>query len=151
MKILIQCFSKPLKHGKENPKNYPYWETLIDGMYIAGYDVIQIGSSQEKKMCEHFVKDANFAQLMELLKDCDLFICVDSFLQHMAHYYGKKGIVLFGPSDPSLFGYKENVNLYNEPSRFRENQYDIWENAVFDAQAFVTPDVVLNVLSRWNK
>lgn len=151
MKILVHCWSRNLTNGKVNPKNYPHWDELIARLQADGHQLTQIGSSREKKCCDNFKENLNFAQLREVLREHDLFISVDSFLQHMAHYYGKRGIVLFGISAPELFGYKENINLFQDRSYFRPNQFDIWENAEVNDEAFVLPSKIIEVVNNWNK
>jgi ADP-heptose:LPS heptosyltransferase len=71
-------------------------------------------------------------------------------LHHLAHTVGKKGIVLFSQSDPKHFGYEENINLYKDKKFFRQNQFDIWEFANYNKDAFVEPEVILNVILKGN-
>tara|TARA_R100000541_G_scaffold560_2_gene3781 strand:- start:1220 stop:2053 length:834 start_codon:yes stop_codon:yes gene_type:complete len=53
---------------------------------------------------------------MILSKYCTSFICIDSSLQHMCSNkrFNKKGIVLWGTSNPLMFGYKNNLNIESE-------------------------------------
>ena len=53
---------------------------------------------------------------MILAKYCLSFICIDSSLQHMCsnRTFNKKGVVLWGTSNPEMFGYENNVNLLSE-------------------------------------
>ena len=46
-------------------------------------------------------------------KHCDFFITIDSSLQHICSNINinKKGIVLWGTTDPLRFGYENNINL----------------------------------------
>lgn len=50
---------------------------------------------------------------MVLSKHCDFFISIDSALQHMCSNknFNKKGIVLWGLTNPNRFGYESNINL----------------------------------------
>ena len=55
--ILIHPYAKPLKNGKENPKNYPYWEELISLIYEP---IIQIGVEGEKHLVPDFRKNLSW-------------------------------------------------------------------------------------------
>lgn len=151
MKILLQLASRPLQGRDSNPKDYPYAQELCDTLRRLGHNLIQIGGSHEKKYCEVFHENIKFAELQKLLEGADLFISIDSFLQHFAACYGKKGIVIFGISDPKYFGYPTNINLYKDKKYFRDNQFDIWEHSVNNNEAFVSPDKVIESLKQFNK
>lgn len=51
--------------------------------------------------------------LIALVKYCSTFICMDSFWQHVSRCFGKKGVVLFGGSNPATDGYDHNINIYH--------------------------------------
>jgi ADP-heptose:LPS heptosyltransferase len=87
------------------------------------------------------------SEIAYLLGQCDSWIAVDNFLPHMASYLGVRGIVLWGQSDPKIFGCKENVNLLKHPKYLRKNQFDYWENAEYKKQAFVEPEKVMVALT----
>lgn len=46
-----------------------------------------------------------------LVRECETFIVVDSSLQHMSAAYDKKGVVLWGSTNPTCFGWSHNINL----------------------------------------
>ena len=51
--IVISPYSKKLRNGKENPKNYPYWEELIAWIQInVGFDIVQVGVEGETKLVD---------------------------------------------------------------------------------------------------
>ena len=145
--IIISPYSKRLRNGqKDNPKNYPYWEEVVKLLKSNGWLVVQVGIAGEEKI--KGVDDVQFnlplKKLAETIKTFDTWISVDNFFQHMATYLGKKGVVLFGQSDPNIFGYKTNVNLLKHRKYLREKQFDIWEACKYREDAFVLPSVVLN-------
>jgi hypothetical protein len=83
--------------------------------------------------------------LIELTKTWTAFISVENFFPHFVHYNfkgEKKGIVLFGKSDPEIFGYPENINLLKDKSYLRWDQFGPWEMTDFVKEAFVEPQVV---------
>jgi ADP-heptose:LPS heptosyltransferase len=92
--------------------------------------------------------DASLDTLGELLSKCETWISVDNFFPHLANLYGKKGIVLWGQSDPNIFGYQYNLNLLKSRSYLREKQFDIWEACEPKEDAFLTPQEVLGLTER---
>jgi len=136
--IILSPYSQKLRNGKNNPKNYPYWQKVIDEINkIGGYNIIQIGVEGEAKFkgCEH-----KFNLTMKELKDLTLsaytFLSVDNFYPHFCNTLGKYGIVVWGKSDPEIFGYKQNNNILKNRKFLRKNQFDIWEAEEFDAKVF---------------
>lgn len=155
MKVVISPFAQTLRNGKENPKNFPYWEELIHKLIDRGIDVIQIGSSKDapikyKEVPPHdhmgsfsFKQNLKLKEIASLLKECDTWISVDSFLQHLNYcWVRKRGIVIFSQSDPRIFGYPTNNNLLKDKSYLRDKQFWLWEQCEYNKDAFVTADVV---------
>ena len=144
--IIISPYSKKLRNGKTNPKNYPYWKELIP---LIRYDtIIQIGVTGEEQLVEEFHKDLNLQQLAELVQECRTWISVDSFFQHFCWDLGKPGIVLWGQSDPSIFGHPENINLLKDRKYLREKQFWIWEQCEFREDCWVSPEEVAKQLNK---
>lgn len=142
--ILLAPWSKPLLNGKENPKNYCFWPELVE--LLSGYQLVQIGLDGEKQLVPDFRKGLPLDELKRLLKECETFISIDSFLPHMASVVGKRGIVIWGQSDPKIFGDELHVNLLKGQRYLRVEQYDFWENACYRPDAFVRPEVVMDAL-----
>jgi hypothetical protein len=55
--------------------------------------------------------DFNWSVWFGLMRECETFIAIDSSLQHMSAAFNKKGIVLWGATNPDCFGWKHNINL----------------------------------------
>jgi hypothetical protein len=81
-----------------------------------------------------------------LALDSDYIICVDSFLQHLLAPTKKKLIVLWSKSDPNIFGYKHNINLLKDRSYLRPDQYGVWNVCPPDQNAFIDPNVIIDLL-----
>lgn len=143
MRILISPFSSKTQTGIENAKNYPYWKELIKYLQKDGHHIIQIGVEGEKKLVDEVAFNLSMRAIEKVLRQCDIFISVDNFLPHMAHYLGKKGIVIWGPSDYKIFGYPENKNLCGQYSAIRSNQFDDWNNCKYYELYFVPPELVV--------
>jgi ADP-heptose:LPS heptosyltransferase len=143
--IIIAPYAQKLRNGKENPKNYAYWEELVQELQKTMH-VVQVGIEGEEQLVDDFRKNRHIPELRALLKDCTTWIGVDSFFQHLAWDECVPGIVLWGPSDPLIFGHKENTNLLKDRSYLVENQFLWWENTEHRADRFVKPKEVLQYL-----
>jgi ADP-heptose:LPS heptosyltransferase len=137
--IIISPYSKQLRNGKRNPKNYPYWPELIK---MIEEPIVQIGIDGEEQLVDDFRKNLPISELKKLLGQCKTWISCDSFLQHLAWDQGKKGIVLWSVSDPLIFGHPENINLLKDRSCLVPNQFLWWDFTEYDEKKFVEPEVV---------
>jgi len=141
--IIIAPYAQKLRTGKLNPKNYPYWKELIA---MIDEPIIQVGVEGEEQLVNDFRKNLSMNELCALLKECRTWISCDSFLQHLGWDQGKKGIVLWGPSDPLIFGHPENINLLKDRSYLVKNQFLWWEATEHQNERFVEPHIVLEYL-----
>ena len=141
--IIIAPFAKPLINGNRNPKNYPFWKELLA---LIDEPVIQIGVESEEQLVSDFRKNLTMMELRQLIKDCRIWIGVDSFFQHLAWSEGKPGIVLWSVSDPLIFGHAENINLLKDRSYLAANQFLWWDFTEHNDQAFTVPEEVLKCL-----
>ena len=141
--IIIAPYAQKLRNNGENPKNYPYWEELIG---MIDEPIIQVGVEGEKQLVDDFRKNLPISELRKLLKECRTWISVDSFFQHLGWDEGKQGIVLWGPSDPLIFGHPENINLLKDRKYLVPNQFLIWEQQEYQSERFVKPNEVMEHL-----
>lgn len=142
--IIISPYSKALKNGKPNAKNYPYWKELIE---LIDEPIVQIGIASEKQLVPDFRKNLSLSELRELVNQCKTWISCDSFFQHFAWDKKKYGIVLWSVSDPLIFGHPENINLLKDRNNLVENQFLWWEDTEHDANKFVRPEAVIESLN----
>jgi len=152
MNIVIFPFAKYLRENKDNkphPKNYPFWKDLIKLLQADGHSVIQVGVVGEEQLVPDFFKNLPIDQLSSLVKMCDTWISVDSFGQHLGWDLGKKGIVLFGQSDPNIFGHPENINLLKDRKYLREKQFFWWEQAQANDDCWVTPEEIMEAVAKF--
>jgi ADP-heptose:LPS heptosyltransferase len=143
--IIISPYAKALMSGKQNPKNYPYWEELITGI---NEPIVQIGISGEKQLVPDFRVNLPISELRKLLAECRTWISCDSFFQHLAWDEGKPGIVLWSVSDPLIFGHPQNINLLKDRSYLAKNQFLWWEYVEHQNDRFVKPKEVLEHLNK---
>jgi ADP-heptose:LPS heptosyltransferase len=143
--IIISPYAKQLRNGKQNPKNYPYWTELID---LIDEPIIQVGVVGEKQLVDDFRTNLPIHELRKLIQECRTWIGIDSFFQHLCWDESKKGIVLWGPSDPLIFGHPENINLLKDRSHLASNQFLWWEMTEHKNERFVEPQEVMEHLNK---
>jgi ADP-heptose:LPS heptosyltransferase len=143
--IIIAPYAQKLRTCKENPKNYPYWEELVQELQKT-MQVVQVGVEGEKQLVPDFRKNLPIAELRKLIQECSNWIGVDSFFQHLAWDEEKFGIVLWGPSDPLIWGHPENINLLKDRSHLVANQFIWWEATEHNDDRFVKPQEILKYL-----
>lgn len=147
MNIVIFPYARGMRDGQKHPKNYPYWKELIKLLKQEGHEIIQLGVDGEEQLVDDFRRNLSFSELEKIVKECDIWIGVDSFGQHLGWSVGKRGIAIFGQSDPLIFGHKENVNLLKDRSYLREKQFWLWEQCTANDDAFVRPYEVVDALN----
>lgn len=153
--IVLAPYSAWLPNRPDNPKNYPYWDKVIKFLKRRNVYIIQIGAHKIKVIpnVDEYIFEPSFRQLVNLINEADLWVSVDSFLQHFVRLNNLNtvGVVVWGPSNPNIFGYKENVNVYLDEKFFRPNQFDVWFFETFDQQNWVSAEVVADkILSLLN-
>lgn len=151
MKILIAPYAKKLRgQDRSNPKDYPWSKELVSLLEQEGHEVIQVGCSGEEQIAKTVINDLKFQDVLKLIAGADTFIAVDSYLQHAAWFIGKKGIVLWGQSDPKVFGHSIHKNLIKSRKNLRQGykMFDWWESAETNPEVFVKPAKVILTLRK---
>ena len=146
MNILIFPWAKAMRNGMKHPKNYPWWPELIKLLEAHGHNITQAGLDNEEQLVENFQKNLSINDLTTLIKAHDTWIGVDSFAQHLCWDIGVKGFVIFGQSDPLIFGHKENINILKDRKYLRQHQFWMWEQAEFIEEAFLPPKEVIKII-----
>lgn len=132
--------------GIRNAKGYPYWTELVP---LLDDEIIQIGIPTDTQLVNRFIPNMPFKVIKELLKECKYWITTDSFLPHLAHHIPKSGVVIFGPSDPKIYGYEENLNILKDRSYLRHDQFGTWDQCIFNADRFESAIIVANKIKEW--
>ncbi len=89
------------------------WEELVK--QLPEFTFIQIGLTKTDSKVKGTVDLRNTTTIQEaiaLIKYSKLFLGVDSVFAHAANAVNIKGIVLFGPSNPEIWGHDNNMNIY---------------------------------------
>lgn len=143
---ILSPYSRPLRNGKNNPKNYPWFAEVI--ALTPEIEWVQIGTAGETRIAG--VKDCQLAlslpALKVLVEKAEGFLSVDNFFPHFVALYCSRlrGVVVWGKSNPKHFGYPQNQNLSLE--KFRAQQWKWYEDEEFDPLVFLPPETVANRL-----
>ena len=88
------------------------WNELI--RIMPEYTFIQVGLEDEEPLdnCVNFLGKTTVREVAALVKHAGLFVGVESFVAHTTNAFDVPGVVLFGDSSPSIWGHKNNINLY---------------------------------------
>lgn len=143
--ILIAPWARKMPEGILHPKDYPFWKEVVEG--LKEHEIIQIGIEGEVQLVDDFRKNLSLSALQALVAQCDTWIAVDSFFQHFCWDLGKYGVVLWGQSDPLIFGHPENANLLKDRKYLREKQFWLWTQCEYKQDAFVEPQVVIETVN----
>ena len=136
----------PSLNGQPSPKDYPHARQLAE-LLEKDYEVVQVGSGNDEQIAKDFRPNLDFNELGKLINASQTGICVDSYLQHCYWFVGKKAIVLWGISDPIIFGHPENLNLLKDRKNLRPNQFDLYYRNEYKPEAFFSPVEVIEALS----
>lgn len=102
--------------GSDSPRKQmgvKNWENLVEAFKTDETEVVQAGKKKER-----YVRGAysllgltSPRQLISILNHFDLIVTVDNFIMHAAHLCGVPAVVLWGPTDPRVYGYAEQIHL----------------------------------------
>lgn len=102
--------------GSESPrKQMPQekWEALVSMLRERQINVVQAG-----RMFEQYIRGAydlrgltTPLQLVSLMKKISMVVTSDNFAMHAAHLANAAAVVVWGPTDPLVYGYTEQVHL----------------------------------------
>ena len=155
MRVLLSPFCKPMRNDKRNPKEYPWWNDVVKQLVEHDVGVVQLSTKVDPTLPGTFLRydDLSYSDIVEAVNVFDVWLSCDSFLPHLCYAYGlKPGVVVWGKSDPRVFGYPCNKNLIKSEGCLRRYQFNIWEEEQYDERVFVRPAVVmesvLSLLSR---
>ncbi|MBF0345850.1 MAG: hypothetical protein HQL06_16680 [Nitrospirae bacterium] len=90
------------------------WHNLVDRLKsINDVLVMQVGKIYQLhiKNTYSLIGLTTPRQLISLIKKCDMVITSDNFIMHAAHLVGTPAVVLWGPTEPFVYGYKEQRHL----------------------------------------
>lgn len=115
-KNVLICFSSESPRKMMHPMK---WHVIVEKLLAQQCFVVQAGRMGDIPIrgAYSLLGTTTPAQLIEIVKKCDLVITPDNFIMHAAKLAGTPAIALFGPTEPERYGYKGNVNLRADLSR----------------------------------
>jgi hypothetical protein len=76
--------------------------------------VKQVGSKQDLRVeGVDLIDSPDIHHALAAVKNCRLFIGIDSVFNHASQAFKKPALILWGSTNPLAFGYLQNVNLVN--------------------------------------
>ena len=103
----------------ETSKDWAFrnWDKLID-LLKEKYQCIQIGGQHEYEVdnAPSLIGNTNLRELFALVNNCTAFISSDTVTSHIGAALRKKGVVLWGPTDPKEWGYDLHKNIVAKTS-----------------------------------
>jgi ADP-heptose:LPS heptosyltransferase len=97
---------------------FDYWCVLVNEL-SKQFSVVQVGGAEEQqipKCSSYLLGRTSLRQTAALLKHCLTYVAIDSFVAHAGAAVGKKGVVLFGRSNPYIAGHAINKNVWVKDS-----------------------------------
>ena len=153
MILIISPYSQklPAEKSLRNPKNYPYWEEFIAIVKekCPHVNIIQIGVPSEPilKGVDTVMHNLTQPQLYKLANTCQAWMSVDNFFQHFCAYYKiPNGFVIFGQSDPKIFGHSFNNNVLKNPKYLRPRQFQFWWQTEYKEEVFVSAEELAKIV-----
>jgi ADP-heptose:LPS heptosyltransferase len=88
------------------------WSELVK--QLPQYTFVQVGGIDEPKVegAVDFRGKTTLREAFCLIKHASSFIGVDSIHSHVTNAFKKPGVVLFGDSDPAVWGHDNNINVF---------------------------------------
>jgi hypothetical protein len=132
-------FISPYSQHRGHPKSYPYWSDLVQLLKSQQYTVVQLGRLGEEIITgvDDYKQNLPLVEIQNLLSACKTWISVDNFLPHLANCITcPSGIVIFGLSDPQIYGYDYNLNILKDRSFLRPDQFGSWFDIKPNLQAY---------------
>jgi len=110
------------------------WAELVQKLKNK-YNFLQVHANQYNTTIPDClsIKVDNLNPVLQVLEHpkCKTFMSIDNYLPHLAASIKKRGIVLWGSVSPYVWGWKHNINIWNQSSC---DQGDIacWRPGIFD-------------------
>jgi ADP-heptose:LPS heptosyltransferase len=101
--------------GKRATKCYPYFDHVVTAIKAARPDllIVQIGTTSEEipDVDLNLIGQTNLQEVAGLLRATRLHLDNEGGLVHLAACYGRRSLVVFGPTPSDYFGYAGNINI----------------------------------------
>lgn len=156
-----------MSNVNETFKNYPFRRELYEllkstidcnitmlGDYIGRYNywLGKIHTQEELNKPiygDRMLYGLSYQQLVEIISQNDICVCIDSYLHHAAALHGKRSVVILGPWKEEQVGYYHNINL-STPEQYQSPYLIYGESQAYQIppQAFPSPEVVVSAIKQ---
>src|SRR3989338_4160 len=101
------------------------WIDLVQLLRKEGLFVLQLGKHQDThiKGAYSLLGVTSPAQAIGLACRCSAIVTVDNFFVHVAHLVGVPAVVVWGPTDPHVYGYPEQIHLKGSREYCQEREH----------------------------
>lgn len=139
----------PWSRFKGCAKNYPYWGEVCDKLKD-DYQLVQLGVAGEE-ILPHTIQrfGLSLKEVENAITEVGRIICVDNFAHHCSYVLGVRAVVIWGPSDPEIFGHKENINLLKTREYLRKDQFGYWKDYKWEymEKGWVSTDEIVKAVN----
>jgi len=102
--------------GQRATKCYPHFNAVITKLKAARPEllIVQLGTSTSEPIAAAdliLIGRTNLAEAAGLLRKTQLHLDNEGGLVHLAACYGRRSLVVFGPTPSDYFGYPANINV----------------------------------------
>ncbi len=109
-----------LATGSDSPRkmmNPEHWDLLAKRLARYDFGIFQVGKLKEVHVKHSYslLGLTSPGEMIALLRKADAVITIDTFAMHAAHLVGTPAVVLWGPTDPSIYGYSDQRHFRNSP------------------------------------
>jgi ADP-heptose:LPS heptosyltransferase len=122
-------FNPNNQYTNQNPnRNYqPFLAQQVINMLKEEYKdttIIDCTLPNEPSYFNTIKCDLHWSQIHELLKNAEGFVCIDSCLNHFSPSANKAGVVIWGSTRWTQFGYEQNTNLqFHMKDKWNETKF----------------------------
>jgi ADP-heptose:LPS heptosyltransferase len=93
--------------------SFDKWERIIK--FYPKIKFIQLGDEDETRLKGTLdLLGTPIRKQLSVLASSNLYVGLDSFWNHAARALNVKSVILFGPTNPNIWGYDENINIYKK-------------------------------------
>ena len=102
--------------GQRATKCYPHFAAVVAGLKAARPDlvIVQLGTTTSEPIPGvdlDLIGQTTLAEVAGLLRATALHLDNEGGLVHLAACYGRRSLVVFGPTPSGYFGYPQNINV----------------------------------------
>jgi ADP-heptose:LPS heptosyltransferase len=89
------------------------WELFAGLLNEEGFGVVQAGRATERcvRGAYSVLGLTSVREMIGLMRRFDAVVTADNFAMHAAHVWNLPAVVLWGPTDPRVYGYSEQTHL----------------------------------------